>query len=71
MWAIEKIEKCSFCDKKAEYIWFRKGFLWHNLMTVCNKHRLIAIMWHMSNFKDKKRIREEWMEETRIGLDVD
>ena len=36
---VEKIDKRSYCDNKAEYIWFRQ-FLFANLRKLCSKCRL-------------------------------
>jgi len=36
---IEKIDKCTYCEKKAEYFWLRGGFLETRWRFLCEEHR--------------------------------
>lgn len=48
---IAKIDKCSWCDNKAEWLIFNTGFFTPNIMYfVCNKHRL----------ERARRYKEKW-----------
>jgi len=36
-----KIDLCDYCDKKAEYNWFRKNLFSIKMRVLCKEHRLM------------------------------
>jgi len=36
---LEKIDKCLYCDRKAEWIYFKRFFLTTEIKLLCNEHR--------------------------------
>lgn len=60
-WSIDKIDKCHYCDKKAEYFWWRVGLFTLKMIFLCNKHRHFATLYIYGKKEEYNQVRDKWV----------